>query len=142
MIYPLSVEGYKDKMSHYYIFKIGIKMTIIDKIKNHPILSVIFIMLLITLCGIMIFKLFVHSTDNSQQYDNLEDQEYLIELEQICRTMTEAQKINFKREGEEMLNYIELELKSDSLNPEERFDKLRSRRLINQELEIINRHLK
>lgn len=65
-----------------------------------------------------------------------------MEFEQICRTMTEAQKIKVKHDGEEVLNKIELELKSDSLNPEERFDKLRSRRLINQELEIINIHLK
>jgi len=104
--------------------------------------SLIILVLLITSGGIIFFRLFVHSLDERQQYYDPENQEYLINLEQICKAMTEEQKINFKRDGEEILNQIELTLKSDSLNPEERFHMLRSRRLINQELEIINRHMK
>ncbi len=109
--------------------------------KSKQLVCLIFFVLLIT-SGVIIFRLFVPSLDERQQYYDPENQEYLINLEQICKTMTEEQKINFKRDGDEILNQIELTLKSDSLNPEERFDMLRSRRLINQELEIINRHLK
>ena len=78
---------------------------------------------------------------NESVEDYGEHKEYLIQLEKIVEEMTEQQKQNFIIDGEEVLDKLQKEIESDSIDPETRFEKKRSIRLIKKELDIVRNAL-
>ena len=96
----------------------------------------------ILLFGVMALLLMascIGKTESVEDYG--EHQEYLIELEKIVEGMTEQQKQQFIIDGEEVLDKLQKEIDSDSIDPETRFDNRRSIRLIEKELEIVRKSL-
>ena len=69
--------------------------------------------------------------------DYNENEEYLIELEKIVEEMTEQQKQQFIIDGEEVMKQLQKEIESDSIDPETRFQKIRSLRLIKDEQTVV-----
>lgn len=78
-------------------------------------------------------------TESVEDYE--ENKEYLIQLEKIVEGMTEQQKQKFIIDGEEVLDKLQKEIESDSIDPETRFYNKISIRHIKKELDIVRKSL-
>lgn len=90
----------------------------------------------------------MHQTDRLNNYETISCQEnlvydrgYLRQVDERCSQMSENELLSYKSYCEKTLEDIHFELDSDSLNPEERHENILSKRYIEQELEIVKRHL-
>lgn len=69
------------------------------------------------------------------------NRDVLIQLDKRCAGMSKDGLLRYKSSCENTLEFIRLKLDSDSLNPEERHQNILAKRVIEQELEIVKKHL-
>lgn len=99
------------------------------KLKHLIIISAVILAIAVTLIGV--YTLFHYDSD-SQNFRK---------LEKICAEMTIEQKLRYIQDGEEVLEYLDSVINSDSINPEERFNARRSACTIERELDIVKKYL-
>lgn len=115
-------------------------------IQKHRItyLSIFFILIII---GVVIGgRMLLHNSSLNNSNETISNQEgldydYLRQIDERCSQMSENELLRYKRFCEKALEDIHLELDSNSLNPEERHENILSKCFIEQELEIIKKHL-
>ena len=80
-----------------------------------------------------------HTADD--KVEPSENKEYIKELENTAKEMTREQKLQFIRDGKEVLEDLQKTIDSDETNPEERFYAIRSQRLVREEIEVMQKSL-
>ncbi len=83
----------------------------------------------------------ISRTTKDDSTDPTENKEYIKHLEHVADEMTHEQKLQFIHDGKEVLNNLQQKIDSDETNPEERFEALRSKRLVNKEIEVMQKKL-
>lgn len=108
--------------------------------------SILFILIIIgaVIGGRMLLRKSSH-TNSNETISNQEgfdyEREYLRRIDERCSQMSESELLRYKSSCEKTLEDIHLELDSDSLNPEEIHENILSKCFIEQELEIVKKHL-
>lgn len=91
--------------------------------------------------GLALGGVAISRTAQDDTTDSTENKEYIKHLARVADEMTHEQKLQFIHDGKEVLNDLQQKIDADETNPEERFEALRSRRLINQEIEVMQKQL-
>lgn len=74
--------------------------------------------------------------------NNHPDSIYFRNLDNECSNLTKAELLNRKRFAEEVVKKLESNIKSDTLNPEERHEAIITRNNIRREMDIYIKYLK
>lgn len=95
----------------------------------------------ILLFGVTVLLLMASCNGKTESVEDYEYHQYLNQLEKTVEEMTELQKQQFIIDGEEMLEKLQKEVESDSIDPETRFDNRRSISLIKKEMDIVRKSM-
>lgn len=87
-----------------------------------------------------------NTTGNGMEYYDIDferdpESEYFMDFEKTCESLTIKQKLIIIQDCEESLENSKARLDSDSLNPEEQFNIICSRRFVKRKLEIVKKSL-
>lgn len=82
---------------------------------------------------------FTRATDDTTE--PTENKEYIKQLENTADKMTREQKLQFIQNGKDVLDALQKKIDSEETNPEERFEAKRSQRLVQQEIEVMQKNL-
>lgn len=85
-----------------------------------------------------------NTTGNGMEYYDIDierdpESEYFMDFEKMCESLTIKQKLIIIQDCEESLENSKARLDSDSLNPEEQFNIICSRRFVKRKLEIVKK---